>query len=116
MELTHGIPRFLDQLIKTLEVEQTSEPMRSREVSGASGGGGQPGEIGDAATLHGRELMQHGFTVDQVVHDYGDLCQAITDLAFALNVSVEIGEFGRSIGASTTRLLRLSPSSPIGAT
>jgi signal transduction histidine kinase len=92
-ELIHGIPEFLDQLIKTLQVEQTSEPMRSREVSGASGGGGQPGEIGDAATLHGRELLQHGFTVDKVVHDYGDLCQAITDLAFERNVGIEIGEF-----------------------
>jgi hypothetical protein len=35
-ELTHGIPLFLDQLIKTLEVEQTSEPTRSRKVSGAA--------------------------------------------------------------------------------
>jgi signal transduction histidine kinase len=92
-ELTHGIPLFLDQLIKTLEVEQTLAPMRSREVSGASGGGGAPGEIGNAATIHGRELLQHGYTVDQVVHDYGDLCQAITDLAFELNVDIEIGEF-----------------------
>jgi len=50
-ELTHGIPLFLDQLIKTLEVEQTLAPMRSREVSGASGGGGAPGEIGNAATI-----------------------------------------------------------------
>jgi hypothetical protein len=92
-ELTHGIPLFLDQLIKTLEVEQTLAPMRSREVSGASGGGGAPGEIGNAATIHGRELLQHGYTVDQVVHDYGDLCQAITDLAFELNVDIEIVEF-----------------------
>ena len=51
-ELEHGIPLFLDQLIKTLEVEQTLEPMQSRKVSGASGGDGQPGEIGNAATLH----------------------------------------------------------------
>ena len=82
-ELTHGIPLFLDQLIKTLEVEQTSDPMRSRKVSGPAGGGTPVlSEMGAAAALHGRELMQHGFTVDQVVHDYGDLCQAITDLAF----------------------------------
>jgi hypothetical protein len=37
-ELTHGIPAFLDQLIKTLLVEQTSEPLRSRKVSGPVGG------------------------------------------------------------------------------
>jgi signal transduction histidine kinase len=37
--------------------------------------------------------MQRGFTVDQVVHDYGDLCQAITDLAFELGIAIEIDEF-----------------------
>jgi signal transduction histidine kinase len=93
-ELTHGIPLFLDQLIKTLEVEQTSEPMRSRKVSGPAGGG-RPvlSEMGATAALHGRELLQQGFTVDQVVHDYGDLCQAITDLAFELKAPIEIDEF-----------------------
>jgi signal transduction histidine kinase len=92
-ELTHGIPLFLDQLIKTLEVEQTSEPMRSRKVSGPAGGGSWMSEVGTAAALHGRELLQQGFTVDQVVHDYGDLCQAITDLAFERKSSIEIDEF-----------------------
>jgi signal transduction histidine kinase len=92
-ELTHGIPLFLDQLIKTLQVEQTSEPMRSRRVSGPAGGGPELSEMGAAAALHGRELMQQGFTVDQVVHDYGDLCQAITDLALELEAPIEIDEF-----------------------
>ncbi len=93
-ELAHGITFFLDQLIKTLEVEQTSEPERSREVSGAAGGG-QLGlsQIGDAASKHGRELLQHGFTIDQVVHDYGDLCQAVTELAFERNVPFAADEF-----------------------
>ena len=93
-ELTHGIPLFLDQLIKTLEVEQTSDPMSSRKVSGPAGGGPAVlSEMGAAAALHGRELMLQGFTVDQVVHDYGDLCQAITDLAFELHAPIEIDEF-----------------------
>jgi signal transduction histidine kinase len=93
-ELVHGIPLFLDQLIKTLQVEQTSDPMLSRKVSGPSGGGNPvPSEIGAAAALHGRELLQQGFTVDQVVHDYGDLCQAVTDLAFELNTPIETDEF-----------------------
>jgi signal transduction histidine kinase len=92
-ELAHGIPRFLDQLIKTLEVEQTSEPMRSRRVSGPSGGGAGVSEIAATAALHGRELSEQGFTVDQVVHDYGDLCQAIADLAFERDVPIEVDEF-----------------------
>src|SRR6188474_890980 len=93
-ELTHGIPLFLDQLIKTLQVEQTSEPMKSRRVSGPAGGGSPvSSELGSAAALHGRELLQQGFTVDQVVHDYGDLCQAITDLAFERGVPIQVDEF-----------------------
>jgi len=92
-ELAHGIPRFLDQLIKTLEVEQTSEPMRSRTVSGPAGGGAVVSEIAATAALHGRELSEQGFTVDQVVHDYGDLCQAIADLAFERGVPIQVDEF-----------------------
>jgi signal transduction histidine kinase len=93
-ELEDGVPLFLAQLIKTLEIEQTAQPMRSRKVSGPSGGG-KPvlSEIGETATRHGRELLEHGFTVEQVVHDYGDLCQAITDLAFELDLVIETDEF-----------------------
>ncbi len=93
-ELEHGVPLFLDQLVKTLRVEKTTDPARSREVSGPSGGEGSVlSEIGASAARHGRELLQHGFTVDQVVHDYGDLCQSITDLAFERDAPFEVDEF-----------------------
>jgi signal transduction histidine kinase len=93
-ELEHGIPLFLDQLIKTLRVEQSAQPMQSRKVSGPSGGANAgSSEMGEAAAQHGRDLSKRGFTVDQVVHDYGDLCQAITDLAFDLDIRIEIDEF-----------------------
>ncbi len=93
-ELEHGVPHFLDQLIKTLQMERTADPMRSREVSGPSGGGRSAvSEIGRTAAQHGRELLQQGFTVDQVVHNYGDLCQAITDLAYEKDAPFEIDEF-----------------------
>ena len=91
--LDHGIPRFLDQLIKTLQLEQSSEPLRGLRISGPSGGGPAASEIAVTAALHGRELSESGFTVDQVVHDYGDLCQAITDLAAEREVTIEIDEF-----------------------
>jgi signal transduction histidine kinase len=92
--LAYGIPSFLDQLIKTLQVEQTAEPMeKSRRVSGPSGGGPVASEIGVTAALHGRELSKYGFSVDQVVHDYGDLCQAITELAFERSTQIGIDEF-----------------------
>jgi signal transduction histidine kinase len=92
-ELDHGITVFLDQLIKTLRVEQSPEPMRSRKVSGPAGGVPSLYEMGETAARHGRELLQHGFTVDEVVHDYGDLCQAVTDLAFEQGAPIEVDEF-----------------------
>ena len=92
-ELDHGVSLFLDQLIKTLRLEQTTDPERSRRVSGQSGGGAALSEIGESASRNGRELLQHGFTVDQVVHDYGDLCQAITDLAFDKGEVIQVDEF-----------------------
>jgi signal transduction histidine kinase len=92
-ETFHGIPHFLDQVIKTLQVERTSEPCRSLLVSGPADGGPALSEIGVTAALHGRELSQHGFTVEQVVHDYGDLCQSIMDLALERHASVDLEEF-----------------------
>jgi signal transduction histidine kinase len=93
--LESGIALFIDQLIKTLRIEQTSKPLQSRTDSGAADGGGTSGasEISGTAAQHGRELLQHGFTVEQVVHDYGDLCQAITELAFEYGKPIQTNEF-----------------------
>ena len=93
-DMDSGVSPFLDQLIKTLGVEQTDEPMRSRSVSGPSGGGNLAfSEVAETAARHGRELLRNGYTIDQVVHDYGDLCQSITDLAFENDSQIEIDEF-----------------------
>ena len=92
-QLQNGVPLFLDQLIRTLRVEQTEEPLDSRKISGPSGGGAAQSEIGASAAQHGRALLKLGFSVDQVVHDYGDLCQAITDLAFERDAPFQIDEF-----------------------
>jgi signal transduction histidine kinase len=91
-ELEHGVPLFLDQLIETLQVEQALDGLRSQAISGPPGGG-ESSRISVAAALNGRELLRLGFTVDQVVHCYGDLCQAITDLAFTGDAPIEIEEF-----------------------
>jgi len=93
-QLANGIPMFLEQLIRTLAAEEDDKPADSMRISGPSGGDSPTlSEIGVTATAHGKELLQLGYTVDQVVHDYGDLCQAITDLAFERDVPFSIGEF-----------------------
>ena len=92
-QLQNGVPLFLDQLILTLRIEQTREPMESRKISGPSGGEASFSAIGTSAAQHGQQLLELGFSVDQVVHDYGDLCQAITDLAYERDVPFQIDEF-----------------------
>jgi signal transduction histidine kinase len=93
-ELDYGITLFLDQIIKTLKAEESDKPTESRRMSGPSGGvDAVLSEMGVSAKEHGRELLQHGFTIDQVVHDYGDLCQSITDLAVELSVPISNDEF-----------------------
>jgi hypothetical protein len=49
--------------------------------------------MGISAAHHGRQLSELGFTVDQVVHDYGDLCQSVTDLAFERDAPFTVDEF-----------------------
>lgn len=94
-ELEHGITLFLAQLIHTLEIEQTSEPLDSRRVSGPAGGSAiaSSSEVGASASRHGLELLDHGFTIEQVVHDYGDLCQAIMDMALEADMSIFPDEY-----------------------
>lgn len=92
-ELRHGITPFLDQLILTLRLEQASDDAGSLEVSGPSSGRPMHSEMGSTASEHGRELLAHGYSIEEVVHDYGDLCQSITDLAFERGAHISTDEF-----------------------
>lgn len=93
VELQHGIPLFLDQLIQTLRFEQRAAPPQAGPPSEGSTAAPMPSELGSSAMRHGREMLQSGYTVEQVVHDYGDLCQAITELAEELAAPIHIDEF-----------------------
>ena len=79
-ELENGVPLFLTQLADTLRAEENG-------VLYAAIG------IGDTARRHGRDLLALGFTISQVVHDYGDICQAVTELAIELNAPITTEEF-----------------------
>src|SRR4029078_755737 len=75
-EIDHGCPLFLDQLSEVLA------------MSGSSTAG-----IRSGAILHGHELQLQGLTVGQVVHDYGDVCQSITELAMETDVPISAEDF-----------------------
>ncbi|GAB3777241.1 hypothetical protein GCM10028796_56080 [Ramlibacter monticola] len=93
-QLKQGVPLFLGQLTNTLQAEKEGHAADSLRISGPAGGDpGPPSEIGVSATAHGKQLLELGYTVDQVVHDYGDLCQAITDLAVERDAPFSVQEF-----------------------
>ncbi|MEP6503363.1 MAG: HAMP domain-containing sensor histidine kinase [Betaproteobacteria bacterium] len=93
-QLANGVPMFLDQLTRTLRAEEGGDLDQSARISGASGGDVLAlSEIGVSAVAHGASLLSLGYTVDQVVHDYGDLCQSITDMGFELDAPFAVDEF-----------------------
>lgn len=71
-----GRPHFLDQL---------ADALRSGHDSN--------GAIGSSAALHGHALLKQGFTVAQVVHNYGDVCQSVTDLALEREAPIGTDDF-----------------------
>ena len=75
-EIDHGVPRFLDQLVDVLG-----------SADGASA------DIDRIAGHHGHDLLLKGFTVSQVVHDYGDVCQSITELAVETSAPFSTEDF-----------------------
>ncbi|QJR16723.1 sensor histidine kinase [Usitatibacter palustris] len=94
-EIDHGIPLFLGQLIEALRDEERARKGEGRSAVGALSAARSDSrtDIMSGASKHGHELLRRGFTVEQVVHDYGDLCQAVTELAIERNVPVGIDEF-----------------------
>ena len=75
-EIDHGVPVFLDQLVALLRLGLSSSP-----------------EIVRSAVKHGHDLLLQGFTVSQVVHDYGDVCQTITELAVEMDAPISTEDF-----------------------
>ncbi|MGX9713294.1 sensor histidine kinase [Janthinobacterium lividum] len=93
LQMKHGVPMFVDQLIRTVEIEKALNPLGNHSSIGKSSGGIAVYEIGISAAAHGRALLELDFSVDQVIHDYGELWQAITDLAIENNEAFKIDEF-----------------------
>jgi hypothetical protein len=49
--------------------------------------------IDRTAALHGAAMLSAGFTIDQVVHEYGDVCQSITEMAIEHAATISADEF-----------------------
>ena len=55
---------FLDELLAELRLGLSPNP-----------------DISATAAKHGHDMLEQGFSPSQVVHDYGDVCQMITEMA-----------------------------------
>ncbi len=105
-ELETGVPLFLTQLTETLR--QGPGAFRPTDAG-----------IGMSGALHGRNLIELGFTIAQVVHDYGDVCQAITETAIGMDAAITIDEFRTlnrcldiAIAGAVTEHARITAESP----
>ncbi len=90
----YGIPLFLMQLIGTLQRLEQSDTSISHPASGSTEIIADDNlGIRTGATLHGKELFERGYSIENIVHDYGDLCQAITGLAAETGTAITVAEF-----------------------
>ncbi|MHB2026645.1 MAG: ATP-binding protein [Elusimicrobiota bacterium] len=80
-ELEQGLPKFYGHLIGVLRRTPESSPKVEDRVSESM------------TSEHGKELARLGYTVSQVVHGYGAICQSITQVAQDRNVAIDSGEF-----------------------
>lgn len=79
-EESGGVPIFLEQLVVALRLAR-STPAVDHE------------EIRRSARQHGRDLLGLGISIAQVVHAYGDVSQAVSELAVERGAPIEADEF-----------------------
>jgi hypothetical protein len=75
-EINHGVPIFLKELLDELHPGLSHNP-----------------DISNTATKHGRDLLQRGVSASAVVHDYGDVCQSITEIATETEAPISPNDF-----------------------
>jgi signal transduction histidine kinase len=77
-KLNLGLPLFYKQLIAVLEDKLKAKP---------------PDDLLTSAASHGREFLEQGYSLSHVVHAYGAMCQAITELATRMDAHITAEEF-----------------------
>ena len=106
-QLKRGLPIFLKQVIEVIHQagDPSDAPPKDLEaIARAADKGDEPAmaeaarqpeeaELAKSAGLHGAELLRLGYTLSHVVHAYGAMCQAVTEVATNKNFPIEASEF-----------------------
>ena len=77
-QLKLGLPLFYEQLIRVLDQKIGAHLQNDLLLDAAS---------------HGKEFLRLGYSLSHVVHAYGAMCQAITELATRKNGKISPHEF-----------------------
>jgi signal transduction histidine kinase len=106
-EMKTGLPIFFKQLLTVLEhtpaepdESVVDRPAMARAANASdepaiARAAGRPfeAEVARAAGTHGSELQKRGYTLSHVVHAYGSMCQAITEMAIERKEPIDPIEF-----------------------
>ncbi len=83
--LDRGLPIFYRELIGVLERTANSPKKNGNASRNRITEGG--------ATAHGKESLRLGYTISQVVHAYGAVCQSVTEFVQTKGFKIESAEF-----------------------
>jgi signal transduction histidine kinase len=90
-ELSQGAPVFLAQMENILRFKEDMAEDTAPVTATATAA--ERVDLHASAAHHGRQLLALGFTMSQVVHSYGAVCQVITGLLDELGVTVSAREY-----------------------
>lgn len=93
IQLENGIPIFLRQLILTLQSEKNKDYKSSAQISDNQSGVPKYTQIKIVAVQHATDLISMNYTLENVVHDYGDICQVIMSVANEQGQTFDVNEY-----------------------
>lgn len=88
-QLEKGLPALYSELLEVLRIslDDDSQETRGRFVSDTI--------TASASRQHAQESFRLGYTVSQLVHGYGCICQGITEFAHEINEPITAAEFSQ---------------------
>jgi signal transduction histidine kinase len=106
-KMQRGLPIFFRQLMGVLEnivAEPSEAAIDHVGLVKAANAGDEPAialaagrphdvEVAKSAGAYGKELQKLGYTLSHVVHGYGAICQAITEIAIVKKAAIKTEEF-----------------------
>lgn len=106
-QLKKGLPVFSKQIIEIIRLADGPSDPPPKDIAAIAkaadtcdepamaNAAGQPNEaaLAETAGRHGIELFRLGYTLSHVVHAYGAMCQAITEVASRKEFEIAASEF-----------------------